>query len=168
MPRQWGWSNLVKIGARSGVPSEDLVRAQRDLCVRAFREELEHLRKGVVLVLTNKTHEILERAVADRQKLQESGRLAVCVADSWIGLDSGRLWILPEFPLSSSVWIPAPSGSPRLLGDLGLAGQLCIGVTKDPGTALEAHAWVLHEGVPVLDEPELARYSLLSVFSSDA
>jgi hypothetical protein len=55
-----------------------------------------------------------------------------------------------------------------LLARAGLAGQLCIGVAKDPGTALEAHAWVLHEGVPVLDEPELARYSLLSIFPAKA
>jgi len=51
-----------------------------------------------------------------------------------------------------------------LMARAGLAGQLCIGVARDPGSTLEAHAWVLHEGAPVLDEPELERYSLLSVF----
>jgi len=55
-----------------------------------------------------------------------------------------------------------------LMACAGLAGQLCIGVAKDPGSTLEAHAWVLHEGVPVLDEPELERYSLLSVFPAEA
>jgi len=51
-----------------------------------------------------------------------------------------------------------------LMARAGLSGQLCIGVAKDPGNALEAHAWVLYEDLPVLDEPELERYSLLSVF----
>jgi len=45
---------------------------------------------------------------------------------------------------------------------------LCIGVAKESGAELEAHAWLLHEGTPVFDEPDLARYSLLSVFPAEA
>ncbi len=56
----------------------------------------------------------------------------------------------------------------ELMARAGLAGQLCIGVAKDSGSALEAHAWILYEGAPVLDEPELERYSLLSVFPAKA
>jgi hypothetical protein len=52
-----------------------------------------------------------------------------------------------------------------LMARAGLPAQLCIGVAKESGSsALEAHAWVLHDGVPVFDEPDLARYALLSVF----
>jgi len=50
----------------------------------------------------------------------------------------------------------------------GMPGQLCIGVAKESSSVLEAHAWVLHEGEPVFDEPELGRYSLLSVFPAEA
>jgi hypothetical protein len=50
----------------------------------------------------------------------------------------------------------------------GMPARLCIGVAKQSGGALEAHAWVLHEGEPVFDEPELERYSLLSVFPAEA
>ena len=55
-----------------------------------------------------------------------------------------------------------------LMARAGMAGQLCIGVAKESGSTLEAHAWVLHEGAPVFDEPELERYSLLSVFPAEA
>jgi len=55
-----------------------------------------------------------------------------------------------------------------LMARAGLPAQLCIGVAKESGSALEAHAWVLHDGVPVLDGPNLARYSLLSVFPAEA
>jgi len=55
-----------------------------------------------------------------------------------------------------------------LMARAGISGQLCIGVAKESCDALEAHAWVLHEGVPVFDEPELERYSLLSVFPAEA
>jgi hypothetical protein len=55
-----------------------------------------------------------------------------------------------------------------LMARAGLGAQLCIGVAKESGGPLEAHAWVLHNGQPVFDEPELARYSLLSVFSAEA
>jgi len=51
-----------------------------------------------------------------------------------------------------------------LMTRAGLPAKLCIGVAKEGGGALEAHAWVLHEGVPVLEEPDLERYALLSVF----
>lgn len=55
-----------------------------------------------------------------------------------------------------------------LMARAGIPAQLCIGVAKESGSALEAHAWVLHEGEPVFDEPELARYSVLSVFPAKA
>ena len=55
-----------------------------------------------------------------------------------------------------------------LMKRAGLPAQLCIGVAKEGGGALEAHAWVLHEGAPVFEEPELGRYSLLSVFPAEA
>jgi hypothetical protein len=51
-----------------------------------------------------------------------------------------------------------------MMARVGLPAQLCIGVAKEPASPLEAHAWVLHEGVPVFDEPDLPRYRLLSVF----
>jgi Transglutaminase-like superfamily len=50
----------------------------------------------------------------------------------------------------------------------GLPSQLCIGVAKEPASPLEAHAWVVHAGVPVFDEPDLPRYRLLSVFPAEA
>ena len=50
----------------------------------------------------------------------------------------------------------------------GIPAQLCIGVAKESRGELEAHAWVLHAGEPVFDEPELARYSVLSVFPAEA
>lgn len=55
-----------------------------------------------------------------------------------------------------------------LMARAGLPAQLCIGVAKDGGASLEAHAWVLHEGAPVFEEPELARYSVLSVSPAEA
>jgi len=55
-----------------------------------------------------------------------------------------------------------------LMARAGLPAQLCIGVAKGSGGALEAHAWVLHEGASVFDEPELERYSLLSDFPAEA
>jgi len=55
-----------------------------------------------------------------------------------------------------------------LMARAGMPARLCIGVTKDSGGVLEAHAWVLHEGAPVFDEPDLARYSLLSAFPAEA
>jgi Transglutaminase-like superfamily len=55
-----------------------------------------------------------------------------------------------------------------LMARSGIRGQLCIGVAKESGAALEAHAWVLHAGEPVCDEPDLARYSVLSVFPAEA
>ena len=48
-----------------------------------------------------------------------------------------------------------------------LPAQVCIGVAKESG-GFEAHAWVLYAGAPVLDEPELERYSLLSIFPAEA
>lgn len=51
-----------------------------------------------------------------------------------------------------------------LMARSGYATQLCIGVAKEPDAALEGHAWVLHDGAPVIDEPDLARYTLLSTF----
>jgi hypothetical protein len=64
--------------------------------------------------------------------------------------------------------LPRALALQALMARAGIPGQLCIGVAKESGSALEAHAWVLHEGVPVLDEPELARYSVLSVFPAEA
>jgi hypothetical protein len=51
-----------------------------------------------------------------------------------------------------------------LMARAGLPARLCIGVAKESDSALAAHAWVLHEGVPVFDEPDLERYTLLSAF----
>jgi hypothetical protein len=51
-----------------------------------------------------------------------------------------------------------------LMARAGLPARLCIGVAKESDSALAAHAWVLHEGMPVFDEPDLARYTLLSAF----
>ncbi len=53
-----------------------------------------------------------------------------------------------------------------LLSQAGMPATLCIGVAKKTGGALDAHAWVLHNDAPVLDEPDLARYTLLSVFAA--
>ena len=53
--------------------------------------------------------------------------------------------------------LPRALALQSLMARAGLPAQLCIGVAKDGSAGLEAHAWVLHEGVPVLDEPELER-----------
>jgi len=64
--------------------------------------------------------------------------------------------------------LPRALALQALMARAGLPAQLCIGVAKDQNAALEAHAWVLHQGAPVFDEPELERYRVLSVFPADA
>jgi len=64
--------------------------------------------------------------------------------------------------------LPRALALQALMARAGMPAQVCLGVAKEPGSMLEAHAWVLHDGVPVFDEPELARYSLLSVFPAEA
>jgi hypothetical protein len=50
-----------------------------------------------------------------------------------------------------------------LLGRLGYATALRIGVAKDPQGQLEAHAWVERDGAIVIGRaPDLSRYRLLS------
>jgi len=60
--------------------------------------------------------------------------------------------------------LPRALALQALMARAGLSTRLCIGVAKESGSGLVAHAWVLHEGAPVFDEPDLARYALLSVF----
>jgi hypothetical protein len=64
--------------------------------------------------------------------------------------------------------LPRALALQALMARAGMPAQLCIGVAKEPASPLEAHAWVLHEGVPVLHEPDLPRYSLLSIFPAEA
>lgn len=50
----------------------------------------------------------------------------------------------------------------RLLASAGYASQLHIGVAKDPHAGFQAHAWVEHDGAPLLStHSELTRYSRL-------
>jgi hypothetical protein len=60
--------------------------------------------------------------------------------------------------------LPRALALQALMARAGMPARLCIGVAKESDSALEAHAWVLHEGVPVFDEPDLERYTLLSAF----
>lgn len=60
--------------------------------------------------------------------------------------------------------LPRALALQALMARAGMPARLCIGVAKEADSALEAHAWVLHDGVPVFDEPDLERYTLLSDF----
>ena len=51
-----------------------------------------------------------------------------------------------------------------LLREAGMPATLCLGVAKESGGALAAHAWVLLDDAPVIDERDLEHYTLLSAF----
>lgn len=48
-----------------------------------------------------------------------------------------------------------------LLRRSALATELCIGVARRPDGSLTAHAWVTHEGRPVLADEDLSAYTPL-------
>lgn len=89
-------------------------------------------------------------------------------------LDGASLDELRWAVLAAARRLPGTRCLPRalalqaLMARAGMTAQICLGVTKEPSSTLEAHAWVLHNGEPVFDEPELERFSVLSVFPAEA
>lgn len=65
----WGWSNLLKVGySEVDNPSNwppEFVTGQREICVAALTEELVRLRKTVIVIVSDPTFDVLERAVAN-------------------------------------------------------------------------------------------------------
>lgn len=75
--QRWGWSNMLKIGCRTNNAQGWPARAkdwQRDICIRALKEEFARLRHALIFIASNETFGVLEHCVPNweaRDKSQE-------------------------------------------------------------------------------------------------
>jgi hypothetical protein len=76
-----GWSNLCKIGAEEGNPTQSSIDAQSELCVAAIKQELQTAKAKVTIFLTGDfaSAEILLPAVGNdwRNNVVDLDRVAV-------------------------------------------------------------------------------------------